>query len=299
MKKDYRKNLLAFIGTCGVVGSIAITAHAQSSSPGIVLQEIKVNTDYILTGINNLPSFIEAYFAPVYEMAKSWIAKEEKEGGSISVNQAVFAALNNELDKDLKSQQATSTNITQQLLLNGSLNRDNPALPYNANSLSFNILNGQKLDPRKDKDTPPEELATNYIKHLAGANFTLNQVLPAPDAKPSDYQNYYDTVTSIESFNAKVLSGLMNVGAASEKRDYLIAQASSSDWFKTIATEELGLVLRHILMYDSQIYVEISRLGRTQQEMVAAQAMTNTLLIIQASQTVGETLRRKVTGSRG
>lgn len=287
---------------CGLMSLIMISsAQAQQqglSSPGVVLQQIKINTDYILTAVNNIPSFIQAYFTPVYTMAVSWNTKEEDSGGSIAINQAVFAALNNEIAKDLKTQEATAASLTQQLLINGNTT-GKQSMPINANSLSYSILNGQKIDPTLDKNTPATTLAQNYIQHLSGTNFVIKQILPSktPTSSQTDYQNYYDTVASIESFNVKVLSGLMSQSDASEKRDYLITQASSSDWFKKIATEDLGLVLRHILMYDSQMYVEISRLGKALQDLLAAQAMTNTLLIIQLNQGPGDVMYKKATGA--
>ncbi len=49
----------------------------------------------------------------------------------------------------------------------------------------------------------------------------------------------------------------------------------------------LGAVLRQILMYNSQIYVQLTRLVKLQQQMLAGQAATNTLVALGDSAVIG------------
>lgn len=89
---------------------------------------------------------------------------------------------------------------------------------------------------------------------------------------------------AVESFNAFILSSQLvdaQKGAPlSEAQVKLIAQASGSDWAKQVATEELGKVLRQILLFQSQTYVLLSDLIQTQKQLLTAQVMNNALLII-------------------
>lgn len=259
-----------------------------------LLAAIKKDTGDILTGINNIPIYIGIYFTPLYMMATSWIAKDTKSDGVIPVEQALFAALNNEDTKGKEQQEAIALGLTKQLLLNGNPNPKKQYLPLNANYLNYGALSGRKLDPSKDKDVSPDTLGMTYIQNLSGTNFRMTPpITPLPGiVLPGNYQSFYNSTMAIQSYNTHILTGLLGQKEKNSFREYLITQASSSDWFKTVATEELGLVLRHILMYDSQIFVQLHRLEKLQREQVAAQAMTNTLLIFQNSQTVGEILRR-------
>jgi len=129
--------------------------------------------------------------------------------------------------------------------------------------------------------------ARNYIKNTAGLN--IKHILPRDDWQGSDadkqrYKDFYNTVSSIQTFNIHVLGEIYadykNGGAASAQQANLIQQASNSGWFSVVASEHIGLVLRQILMYNSQLLVVTSQLLQTQKEVLAAQAMTNSLLVL-------------------
>lgn len=141
---------------------------------------------------------------------------------------------------------------------------------------SLNLAGLKNLDP-----------ARNYIKNIAGVN--IRHVLPDDNWKGGDvdkqnYKNFYNTISSIQTFNFHILGEIYadykNGGAASAQQAKLIQQASNSDWFSQVATEPVGLVLRQLLMYNSQLLVIANQLLQTQKEMLAAQAMSNTLIVL-------------------
>lgn len=151
------------------------------------------------------------------------------------------------------------------------------AIP-DVNALSF----GSLLGVLPVQDAPFN--AYDFVKIASSAN----TVRPIPsnswqgneDAK-AKYKNYYNTVTAVESFNGYVLSEMAFQYAlkANEMRDQLINMASSSDWIAKVATQELGRVFRQILLFESQNFVLNAQIEKNQRQMVAAQAMTNALLI--------------------
>lgn len=148
----------------------------------------------------------------------------------------------------------------------------------NVNEISFSSLVGAPPVANKPVDL------YGYVKNAAA----VNSLRPVPDSSwegdddsKERYKNYYDTVTSIESFDAYVISQLAtdSLLKVDENRNQLLAFATSSDFFSKIATEELGRVLRQILLFTSQTFVVNAELQKNLKEMVAAQAMTNTMLI--------------------
>lgn len=148
----------------------------------------------------------------------------------------------------------------------------------NVNEISFSSLIGVPPVASKPVDF------YGYVKNASA----FNSARPLPDSSwESDddaklmYKNYFDTVTAIESFNAYVISQLAtdSILKTNENREKLLTFATSSDFFAKIATEELGRVLRQILLFTSQSFVVNAQIQKNLQEMVAAQAMTNTMLI--------------------
>lgn len=146
------------------------------------------------------------------------------------------------------------------------------------NEISFSSLIGVPPVANKPVDF------YGYVKNAAA----VNSVRPVPDSSwegdddsKERYKNYYNTVTSIESFDAYVISQIAtdSLLKVDQNRNQLLAFATSSDFFSKIATEELGRVLRQILLFTSQSFVVNAELQKNLKEMVAAQAMTNTMLI--------------------
>ncbi|HSW93794.1 MAG TPA: hypothetical protein VLJ15_05485 [Gammaproteobacteria bacterium] len=144
----------------------------------------------------------------------------------------------------------------------------------------------QKMDPRS-KTEKNLDLPYNYIRNTAG----LNIYHPAPDKSwkknvmaTITYKNFYTTVSSIQSYDAYILSDLYanaaNGNQLTQDQNNLMAQASSDTWFAQVLAENGMTVLRQILIFNSQVYVLLVQLLQTQKEMLAVNAMTNTLMIL-------------------
>lgn len=173
-------------------------------------------------------------------------------------------------------------------------------VPY-ANDMTYGTLLGHpfyQTDPRKDKPNA----ASNFIMNVAGLNITHtppSSSWSGPQAAKLKYQNFYTTVSAIQSYDAFVLSQLYadnlsdeNTPKLTDQQNMLMQQASNSDWFAKVASEKLGIVFRQMLMYNSQIYVLLTQLIQTQKQMLATLAMTNTLIVIGDTFTENQLIQR-------
>ncbi|MDR3478344.1 MAG: hypothetical protein P4M14_09970 [Gammaproteobacteria bacterium] len=263
-------------------------ARADDSS---LLQQIATNTYNTYVSVNNIPTYLES----LSSLAKAF--SDTDDSTTTATVQGQLASYTSQSLQSLTAQNAvtkdTKTNATpiQLQLVTDMFGGDvtTTSVP-NANDLTYQSLLGMKYfspDPRSTGANPTSvDSNYNYIKYAAGLK--LFHAVPVASWKGSDgakqsYANIYDTIMAIESFNAYTLSQLYtdnaNNGALSKTQVALLTQASNSDWFSTIASEKIGFVLREILMYNTQMYVLMSQLLTIEKQLLASQAMTNTLLI--------------------
>lgn len=178
----------------------------------------------------------------------------------------------------------------------------------NANDLSYSYLYGEgrfKPDPRaesmKGEDQNP---AFYYVMNASGLN--IPHVLPpelgswqGPIKAQSNYSSFYNTISAVSTFDGYVLSDLYvdykNQHKLTDTQNKLLQRATSGDWFVQVSKESLGIVMRQILMYDSQMFVLMVKLLDTEKQALTAHAMTNTLLIL-LNQQNEDTLLKKATG---
>ena len=162
----------------------------------------------------------------------------------------------------------------------------------NINSLSYNTLLG--LSPVANTNGSQNlQWVYSYILNASGAG--IYHTIPdthwqGSKANQRKYQDYYNTVTSIESFNAYVLSNLLanyvnNGNQLTTWQNSLVQQASSSVFIAQIATETIGQVLRQILTFESQMYVLLTQIADIQRQLLNAQVMNNALAILNNSST--------------
>ncbi|MDX1900681.1 MAG: hypothetical protein SFW66_01590 [Gammaproteobacteria bacterium] len=150
------------------------------------------------------------------------------------------------------------------------------------------VQHGKPIDP-----------AYNYIKNMSGIN--IRHIAPNSNWKGSvqdkiKYSDFYNTISAIQTFNAYIASKVYaEFTSGTRAQMNLIEQANDSNWFATIASENVGYVIRQLLMYSSQQLVIQSELLKTQREVAAAQVMTNTLLIMQNGFTEQTLLRNATT----
>lgn len=226
---------------------------------------------------------ISAAVATILTDVSGWVALPEHSPGDKSTALAEFFA--QQTANALSLQDATSTQQTglSRISLGSDVNEN--SVPY-ANDLTWQTLLGAPVFPNDNRQT---DAALNYVVNAAGLNTPHVIPIMTSDWKGSDtdkknYQNFYKTISSIQTFNAYVLGELYadyhSGGTASYSQAKLIQQASNSEWFATVMSEPIGLVLRQLLMYNSQNLAIMTQLLQTQKELLAAQAMANTLMIV-------------------
>lgn len=282
-------------GSTAAAPSSGTSTSADSSGASTqYLQKIEENTRGVLDRLNNIPT----YLGDLGVLIRAWVTADDSD--TTANLQANFTELSTLLNNQAAGQDTLLVKTNTDLLNNdvGSVyNANNDAnnaiiinnknLPY-ANDLVYSTLIGKPYfssDPRKRSGgsstiDPPY----NYIRNASGIN--LYHPFPATNWQGSTddlsrYQNYYNIVMAAESFGAYVLSRqYADAGQMNTLQTKLITQASDpSKWFAQVASENIGFVLRQILLYESQMFIMLTQLVQTQREAVTAQIMTNTILI--------------------
>lgn len=183
----------------------------------------------------------------------------------------------------------TWENNATQLSTQQSLIQDyfGSSVPTYANDLGFSILLGQpyyqETDPQKLKSS-----ALNYVKYASALN--IKHMLPSQGwagsaENKAKYEDFYKTISAVQTYNAYVLSdfyanyanGLKLTDVQTKLKD----QASSADWFTHVASEaSIGILLRQILMFNSQQYLLALQSLEAQKQLIGTIAMTNSLIIL-------------------
>lgn len=276
---DKLKKFFVLLVAAISISIVSVNNASAVSNWEYYLQVIAQNSYAILDRVNNVPVFLQ-------NIATALLSLQQQDNDSNSLTYRVqnyFA----QLGLGYTQQNAAQAQIQRQVMADvlgvplSDFNGRNPKILQqlpNVNELAYGTLLNQ----------PPTGIGArnvyNYVKNAAG--MSVHHVMPDPrwegdkDAKEK-YQNYYFTVTSIESYNAYLVSRLLTEAArnpsATQLQDALVNQASSSSWIAEIATEEIGKVLRQILLFQSQNYVLNTQIERHLRELVISQAMGNTL----------------------
>jgi len=290
LTKYVRLKIAAISALVGLTIAIVTIPKTYADSPtdtsNSALAVIANNTQQILAAVNELP----AYLNNITLMAISWLAQDDS--SAMANNQADYANWVNQYSLNQQTQLQLQTQLLNDFLKinSGNVNK----LPF-VNDLTYPTLLGQPLvspDPRNASGNTPVDSVYNYLQNVAGLNLSLPMPSPSWTGNQialANYSNLYKTLTAIQTYNAYVLSELYadykNTSSQTDpaKKDlslYLMQQASNSEWFAQVAGEKLGVVLRQILVYNSQTYVLLNQLVKTQQQLATSQAMTNTLLIL-------------------
>lgn len=193
---------------------------------------------------------------------------------AIMQNRAVQASLLQRLNADLMGPAVTAKTLPQ------------------ANDLVYSSLVGLPYfspDPRNDPAKPNERVdnAYNFIRNASGI-LTAHEIPGNWSGDPTDqltYIHYYDSMMAVESFNSFVLTDMyaeaLNGGPFTKAQEGLIAQAKDNNWFPTVGSEPLGVVMRQMLMYESETFILLTQLIQIQKQMLAATVMGNTIGILQ------------------
>jgi hypothetical protein len=276
----------------GATGSSGGTSADSSASTGY-LQQIAQYTNGILQAVNNVPT----YLMTIAASCSAWLNPDTSD--NTAKLQATFANFSNQMYSSYTAQLQLQPQIMQDFF---GTTVSPTSLP-NANDLTFTTLLGAPYfnpDPRVKSGGTPVNAGYNYIENASGVN--VGHVPPGTNwiGTPADqlkYSNFYNLITSVTSYNVYVMSQLLTDSQAnlSASQIALLQQASTSTWFANIASEQIGAVLRQILMYNSESFVLLSQLLQTQKEALISQAMTNTLLINNSSVTESLLLKKAST----
>lgn len=316
MQPSLFKKIVAILGSVVVLSALTIPTLNADESGGAsggsdtggggsggdsitLLKIIAENTTNILAKVNNVPEYITQMLSYILNMQAP-----DTDNPATADMQTNFASTG----------AAIAANANSQMALIPQLNTDqlgtdaNATTLPNANDLLYSTLLNQLYfnpDPRNTPGQPPSvNPPYNYLRNASG--IAISHTMPKFNwrGKPADitrYVNYYNTAMSVQSFNGFVLANLLAEAQAGNNlttaQMNLVAAASDSEkWFKTIAGEEIGKVLRQILMFESQSYVLQTQMLQTMKQQLAAQAMANSLLVA-VNQTNEKTLLNDAQGT--
>src|SRR3990167_1504811 len=271
------KKMIITLGLSSLLFGTCITNALASDTA--ILTAIQQNTAKILSAVNNIPLYITQMIQFALNMQ---MADDSK---STQAMQASFATTGNAIIQNLGTQLTLAPKLNADLLQGATQTN----LPF-ANDLTYSSLAGAPFfnpDPRDRPGAPPvSNFQYNYIKNASAVGITHAAPQAAWRGGTIDYKryaNYYNTVMAAESFGGYALSQQLadaqNNNGLSQAQASLVAQASGSAWIATIASEEIGKVLRQILMFDSQLYVLMTQVLQTQKQLLTAQVINNSLVI--------------------
>lgn len=253
-------------------------------------------TNGTLQAVNNLPAYLNALVA----MATAWITQDNSQ--TTASLQNAFTNVSNILIQGTSAQLGLQQQLTSDFFGSSATPQTLPG----ANDLAYETMLGQPFfnpDPRKTDNSQPPNSAYNYTKNISGINVT--HVIPGTNwtgsaANQKKYASFFTTVSAIQTYDAYILSQLYtdyaNGTPLTAAQQALYKQASGSDWFSQVASENIGWVLRQILMFVSQEYILISQSNDVQKKILQTQAMTNTLLILGNQQSEAILLRAAIGG---
>ncbi len=279
MKKNFKKWIL---GSFIFFSAFGTNAFAQSDA---LLQQIANNTQAIMQSVSNLPAYIQQATAFILMWTNTDSSDTSKNLGQ------AFQDYQTSISANYKAQASTTI---QQRLLKDFFGDATPSTFIDANDVVYQIfpMQPQKFlyfnpDPRATNQQSAPDYAYNYLRYASGLNVSHIKPEPAWNGKKTQkdrYNAYYYSISAVQTYNAYALSNLYanynNGDNLSKTQQALITQASSSDWFTQVGGENISVVVRQILMYESQIYVLLSHMYNLEKQMLTAQTMNNTLLIL-------------------
>lgn len=288
------KKILALVTAALVVSFAGISAlRADDAISDQYLPLIAQYTQGTLQAVNNLPT----YLGQLSTLALAWLNVDDTQP-SIDL-QTTLSGYTTQIKNSWAAQDGLQQQIMQDFFGTAVTSTTLP----NANDLTYEALLGIPFQGSSVSTNSPY----NYIKNAAGIG--LQHTIPLSGANwpgstkdQNAYQAYYNTIAAIQTFDAYAVSQLytdLNNGLSASQLALLNqAQPASAtqapDWFAIVKSESIGVVLRQILMYNSQTFVLLTQMLKTQKELLAATAMTNSLLVA-TGQTTEQILLRKAT----
>lgn len=299
---NWLKKFIALMATALALTVVIVPNLAAQGDSTSLLQLIANNTSGILQQVNTAPSTLSNVLQSLATYITSWTSNDTSKFTTQA--QGIFgnigASITNSTNAQLGMQPQLLATQLSPLPPSAPFTTANIKAPSNAPNSILSILpNVNDLSYASLLGTPPSPKAPNaaqspynYVVNASG--ITLAHVMPGLNwqgnvSDQAKYRNYYNTIMASESFNAYVLSNQyaqsQNNNGLIAAQNQLISLATSTNWFTSIASQELGVVLRQILMFESQNYVLMTQFMQIQNQLLAAQVMTNSLLIASAQNT--------------
>lgn len=298
------KKIIAIAVSAVIIGIIGVQPiKADTFDISAILSAIKEDTGNILATVNTLPASINSIVMQLTVLVMALNGPDSDPSSPTANLQKDFAVLyninagNDQSRKDMQKYLVSSylkSNFTT-LDENGRPIRDkegNPQLSIasNVNDLVYQGLIGVPVSVASDKDMAAGVVnpAFNYVVNASGIN--IPHAAPASwqgsAVNQANYKTYYNSINAIQTYNSYVLSLLYadtlaqkDGNTLSAQQAALVKEANDSDWFQKVATENIGIVFRQLLIYNSQIFVLLTQMLQTQRQQLAVATMTNTLFI--------------------
>lgn len=284
MRFDWIKKTALISGAALSVSVVGVSnLHAQGTDPILLyLQQIASNTSNILQQVNGLQT--------VLANIMSWTLADDSKPTAIlqgNLNNIGIDIINNYNAQMSYLQPGANPSFNDI-----QFNQINGVTPQNApyaNDLAYSTVLGIPYwtnDPRKGKVS--FDPVANFITNASAID--LRHTVPGLtwQGQQDDidrYQNYFNNAMAVESFGAFALSNLYADNAngfklSTDQQALLnMVNNSNSNWFNTVASENIGYVLRQLLMFQSEAFVLMTQMLQTEKQMLTAQVMTNTLIL--------------------
>ncbi len=269
---------------------IAPSAVADTTAEGY-LQQIAQYTNATMVSVSNIPTYLLA----ITQAMVSWINPDTT--NTTANLQNAFTGYYIALSLSTNFQPTYATALTADIMSAATTTN----LP-SANDVTYQTVLGTKFfnpDPRDTGTGTPTDSIYNYLKNASGG--AIVHMIPSSSWNgtandQAKYSAFYNTTTAVETYNAYVMSELASDALAGvpANQKTLTDMANGSNLFTQIASEGLGVVLRQILMFESQSFVVLTQMLQTQKQLLETQAMTNTLLMNSGVTSEGLLLRKAV-----
>lgn len=293
----FKRPIILAISTFMLVSAsrgIAEPTQGQMCSGLNCLPIITFHTRKILEQVNNIPGYLATYLTSVTKMADSWLQTKD-DANTIGNNLKPFSDYASGSESVLNYQIQNTITFSKDFLLAGTnttSGNPNPTLPPNANQLIYSIVLGQPADESQypglhskiqtpaQKQKLSDQLKQDinaYIKNVSGTNFVLKQPTAGSTADEINYRTFYNALSADQSFNTFILSSLFYQNFTDDMTKKLMDIASKDTWITQIGTEDLGLVIRHILMYCTGMFMELNHIQQMMQQSLILQGMNNSM----------------------
>jgi hypothetical protein len=274
--KYFKKGMVIFL--LGLSLTIFTIPAARAQSEQILL--------IIAKELKDILDLLNEYIPNIAKSSAIWLDTLGKDSSN-SEDQAAIDMIKKSADLNtaFNNNFAAQNNADKNKALNDTLFGSTP--PQNANDLTYQtLLKMPYYSPDPRGNTAGDNAPLNYIKNAAGLMITHPTPLPnwrGSASNKTKYLAYYNTISSVQTYNGYILNGLYADASNSPLtplQNDLMTQASSQNWFTQVSGESLGKVVREILIYDSQIYVQLIQLLQVEKQLLAAMTMSNTLFIV-------------------